>query len=95
MSTSSDWEKMIINSNKIKEKLFTENDQVNHPNHYGGKDNPYEAIKIIRAVGFNFNLGNCYKYIARSGKKDPSKTIEDLKKAMFYLQDEIQHLEGK
>ena len=37
---------------------MTENDLVNHPNHYGGKDNPYEAIKVIENWKLNFNLGN-------------------------------------
>lgn len=60
---------------------------VNHPDHYGGKDNPYEAIKVIEAWELNFRLGNCVKYIARAGKK--SDYIEDLKKARWYLDREI------
>ena len=67
---------------------------VNNPSHYGGKDNVYEVIKIIRALGMNFNLGNSFKYIARAGKKDPTKHIEDLKKAVFFIEDEIKFLEG-
>jgi hypothetical protein len=62
---------------------------INHPDHYGGKDNPYEAIKVIRAWNLSFSLGNTVKYIARAGKKDPLKKIEDLHKAMWYLQEEI------
>ena len=68
-------------------------EQVNHPSHYGGAENPYEVIKVIRAFGLNFALGNSLKYIARAGKKDPDKTIEDLKKAAWYLNDEIKTLE--
>ena len=64
-------------------------DSVNHPLHYGGANNPYEAIKVIRAWNLNFNLGNTIKYIARDGKKDKSKLVEDLEKALWYLQDEI------
>jgi ribosomal protein S15P/S13E len=67
---------------------------VNHPDHYGGAENPYEAIKVIRAWGLNFALGNAVKYIARAGKKDPAKHIEDLQKAVFYLQNEIASLQG-
>lgn len=67
-------------------------DMVNHPDHYGGGDNPYEVIKVIRAWGLGFDLGNAVKYIARAGKKDPARHIEDLEKAVFYLQDEIKHL---
>jgi len=67
---------------------------VNHPDHYGGAENPYEAIKVIRAWGLNFALGNAVKYIARAGKKDPAKHIEDLQKAVFYLQNEIANLQA-
>ena len=35
--------------------------QIDHPDHYGGKDNPYEAIKVIEAWSLNFNLGNTVK----------------------------------
>lgn len=66
---------------------------VDHPAHYGGADNPYEAIKVIRAWGLGFNLGNAIKYMARAGKKNPARTVEDLKKARWYLDDEIRHLE--
>jgi len=62
---------------------------VNHPEHYGGKDNTYEVIKVIRAWDIGFSLGNTLKYIARAGRKDPAKRIEDLHKAMWYLQEEI------
>ena len=45
------------------------NEMVNHPNHYGGEDNPYEAIKVIEAWDLGFHLGNTVKYISRAGKK--------------------------
>lgn len=63
-------------------------DAVNHPPHYGGEDNPYEAIKVIEAWGLGFNLGNTVKYIARAEHK--GATIEDLKKARWYLDREIE-----
>lgn len=66
---------------------------VDHPAHYGGAENTYEAIKIIEAWDLGFNLGNTVKYISRAGKKDPAKTLEDLKKARWYLDREIQKLE--
>lgn len=66
---------------------------VNHPEHYGGADNPYEAIKVILAWGLGFCLGNTVKYIARAGKKDPKKELEDLKKARWYLDYHITQLE--
>lgn len=75
-------------------------DNVNHPAHYGGADNPYEAIKVIEAWQLGFCLGNTVKYISRAGKKGdslaeiPKKRIEDLKKARWYLDREIGRLEG-
>lgn len=42
---------------------------VDHPEHYGGGDNPYEAIKVIEAWELVFCLGNTIKYICRAGKK--------------------------
>lgn len=60
---------------------------VNHPSHYGGADNPYEAIKVIEAWGLGFNLGNTVKYIARAEHK--GATVQDLEKAQWYLQREI------
>lgn len=68
---------------------------VNHPHHYGGGDNPYEAIKVIEAWGLDFTLGNTVKYISRAGKKDPSKELEDLQKASWYLQRRIEQLKKK
>ena len=61
---------------------------VTHPQHYGG-DTTYEAIKVIRAWGLNFALGSAAKYICRAGKKDPTLTIQDLEKAVWFIQDEI------
>lgn len=61
---------------------------VNHPSHYGGKDNLYEAIKIIEAHNLGFHLGNAIKYILRAGKKTSDPT-EDLEKAIFYLNRQI------
>ena len=71
-----------------------QSDSVNHPAHYGGKDDPYEHIKVVQAWGLNYQLGNCTKYLARAGKKDPAKLLEDLKKARFYLDYEITRLGG-
>lgn len=68
---------------------------VDHPSHYGGESNVYEVIKVIRAWGLNFNLGNAVKYIGRAGKKDPDKYIEDLEKAVWYINDEIKYLKSQ
>ena len=78
------------------EDLMRYPEMINHPAHYGGENNPYEAIKVIEAWNLNFNLGNCLKYISRLGKKPSGslssneKTLEDLAKASWYLQREIE-----
>lgn len=66
-------------------------ESINHPKHYGGADNPYEAIKVLEAWTLNFNLGNVLKYLSRAGKK--GDVLEDLKKARWYLDREIGNLE--
>lgn len=74
-------------------KLVTSVDQVNHPEHYTTDPSGVECIEITRHR--NFNIGNAFKYLWRAGLKDEKKHIEDLKKAMFYIQDEINRLEGQ
>jgi hypothetical protein len=66
-------------------------DSVDHPPHYGGANNAYEAIKVVEAWGLDFHLGNVVKYISRAGKK--GDILEDLKKARWYLDREIANLE--
>lgn len=72
----------------------------NHPSHYGGENNTYEARKVIKAWGLNFNTGNVAKYLSRAGKKDLKgdvlkSTLEDLVKARQYLDFEIDELNEK
>ena len=66
-------------------------DNVNHPSHY--TDGKIEVIDFIEDKGLNFHRGNAVKYIARAGKKDPAKEIEDLQKAVWYLNHEIGRLQ--
>jgi hypothetical protein len=64
---------------------------VNHPSHYAeGWSNGAEVIDITENL--NFNRGNAVKYIARAGRKDAMKTIEDLKKARWYIDRELKRL---
>ena len=70
-------------------------EQVNHPEHYGGKNNESEAIKVIDAWDLGFSLGNTVKYISRAGKKESDKELQDLKKALWYLQHHIEQLGKK
>lgn len=69
------------------------NDAVNHPTHYNfGK---YEAINVIEDWKLPYHLGNTVKYISRAGRKDPTKTIEDLEKAQWYLNRYIELLKNE
>lgn len=61
-------------------------DNVNHPQHYKGKS--IECIQVIEAFDLGFNLGNTVKYVLRAGKK--GNRLEDLKKAAWYLNREIE-----
>lgn len=61
-----------------------EHDAVNHPKHYTEHPSGVECIQITRHMGFN--LGNAMKYVWRA---DLKSGIEDLRKAVWYLEDEI------
>lgn len=63
-------------------------DTVNHPPHYTEHPSGIECITITRHM--NFNLGNVVKYIWRAGLKDEKIPVEDLQKAAWYLNDEIE-----
>ncbi len=68
-------------------------DPVNHPSHYN-----FGAIEVIDALEdweLGFHEGNAVKYIARAGRKDPSKRVEDLRKAVWYLERRIGQLTGQ
>lgn len=69
-------------------------ESVDHPEHYGGADNPYEAIKVIEAHELGFHRGNALKYLLRAGVKSRNP-IEDLEKAIWYLRREITLVEGQ
>ena len=58
-------------------------DNVNHPAHY--TYGSIEVIDVIEALELPYHLGNAVKYIARAGHKDPAKTEEDLRKAIWYI----------
>lgn len=64
--------------------VLKENDVVNRPSHY--TDGKIEVIDFIEDKQLGFHLANSVKYISRAGKKDPTKTKEDLKKAIWYIE---------
>lgn len=66
-------------------------DSINHPAHY--TYGSIEVIDVIEGLRLPYHLGNVVKYIARAGHKDPTKTTEDLRKAVWYLNRYIGLLE--
>lgn len=66
-------------------------DPVNHPSHYTSDPSGIECIQITRHR--NFNIGNAIKYLWRAGLKDGNSDIQDLQKAVWYIQDEIERLQ--
>lgn len=68
---------------------------VDHPAHYGGADNPYEAIKVLREWQLDKDayLWNVGKYLSRAGHKDGNSQLQDLTKARWYLDYKIRLLE--
>lgn len=75
-------------------------EKVDHPIHYGGADNPYEAIKVIEVWlgeegAKGFCIGNALKYLCRAGKKADNGTKQDLEKARWYLDRAISYFETK
>jgi hypothetical protein len=67
-----------------------EKEMVDHPSHY---NQGIETIEYIESWSMNFNTGNVIKYVTRAGYKNDQ--LEDLKKAMWYLQREIDRIENK
>ena len=76
---------------EVKE-VTKEDDQVNHPKHY--TDGRIEVIEYIEDKKLGFCLGNAIKYISRAGKKEKDKEIQDLRKAMWYIERRIYELEN-
>jgi Protein of unknwon function (DUF3310) len=69
--------------------METKSDPVNHPAHYLSHPSGVECIQIVEHM--SFNLGNAVKYIWRAGEK--GNAIEDLRKAAWYIDREIQRLQ--
>lgn len=66
-------------------------DLVNHPPHYNAHPSGIECIEVVRHMGFN--RGNAIKYLWRAGNKASSSDLDDLKKARWYVDDEIKRVE--
>ena len=68
------------------------NDAVNHPGHYTSHPSKVECIQVTEHL--NFCIGNAIKYLWRAGLKDGNSDIQDLKKAVWYIEREIARLGG-
>lgn len=72
-------------------QVTSSDEKINHPKHY----NMYKGVEIIDLVEqMNFNKGNAVKYITRAGIKDSDTELQDLSKAVWYLEREIQRLKN-
>jgi hypothetical protein len=72
-------------------------EMVNHPSHYQfGDDKTYEVVNVCEAWGLDKDayIFNVVKYVARAGKKDTDKELQDMKKALWYLNRKIERLEN-
>ena len=82
----------------MEQKTEIKVDNVNHPAHYNSHPSGIECIEIARH--HNFNIGNSMKYLWRAGLKsekgmeDADKQVEDLRKAIFYINDEIERIKS-
>jgi Protein of unknwon function (DUF3310) len=66
-------------------------EQVNHPKHYNSHPSGVECIQVVEHM--SFNVGNAIKYLWRSGLKDSAPALQDLKKAAWYINREIEKQE--
>ena len=85
-------------SKDMEQKTEIKVDNVNHPAHYNSHPSGIECIEIARH--HNFNIGKAIKYLWRAGLKsekgmeDADKQVEDLRKAIFYINDEIERVKS-
>lgn len=81
-----------FNHTVLGEERTPSSDSVSHPPHYAnGWSNGAEVIDLTENL--SFCAGNVVKYVCRAGRKDPGKHVEDLKKARWYLDREIERVE--
>jgi hypothetical protein len=71
-------------------KTNEHHEAVDHPRHYNEHPSGIECINVIEH--FNFNTGSALKYIWRAGLKPGAERTEDLEKAIWYLNREIQRI---
>lgn len=81
-----------IKGDKIVDIKKQEYEFVDHPKHYNSHPSGVECIDVVRHM--NFNVGSAMKYLWRSGIKPGEDDIQDLEKAIWYLQDEVKRLKN-
>ena len=92
-------EERFVEFYDMAKKMNQQIDMVNHPKHYTSDPSGVECIEVTRHR--NFNIGNAIKYLWRAGLKESvgkdtlEKQVEDLRKAVFYINDEITRLTGE
>lgn len=67
------------------------NDPINPPHYQAG--GAYEHVRVVNAWGLSYQLGCATKYLCRAGKKDPDLVVQDLRKAIKYIEMEIDRLD--
>lgn len=77
---------------KSKDDVIDIEDKVNHPSYYNVGN--IEVIDYIQDKKLGFCLGNAIKYISRAGLKNKNTKVEDLTKAIWYIEREICNLEN-
>lgn len=87
----------MVTTQRVTQSMTNVVKMVDHPSHYGGRDSIYEHVKVALALGWHGNafIYNCTKYLWRVGKKSGAPIIQDLMKARWYLDQEIQRLEAE
>lgn len=78
-----------IQNRRLKKKSRGGNDVIEHPAHY---TQGIECMDYIESHRLNYARGNIIKYVTRAGLKDASKEVEDLEKARWYLDREIERV---
>lgn len=91
--TDEHWIAKQIREEREEAEAKATDDQVNHPSHYNSHPSGVECIDIVRHM--TFNVGNVFKYLWRNGLKDGEPSLKDMRKAEFYLRDEIARVEAE
>ena len=86
------WGAELVQAADVAQEEANEVPDAINPTHYQGFSNGAQVVDITEHL--SFNRGSAVKYLARAGKKDPAKEIEDLEKSLWYTQRELDRLKG-